>query len=189
MNTGNATFVCGAPEDPESFARIMHIEKKLFGGLGLPLPVAEALFRFRAEMFLLIKDGNRDVAAFCSVFPLKRWSSEALIAGTLSESELTPEMLLKREDNHHDATAYISSVVIDESYNDFMKANFMSGMLLWRAEQLKALCANRICAIMMPVSDRSEKMVRLIQAQKLRDGAQRMDGYPIYGRTITPAFW
>jgi hypothetical protein len=181
-------FVCGIPKDSDEFSRVLTVEQKLFGGLSIPSTVAHEFFKFRPEIFTAVAIRGGTVAAYSSAYPLQRRWAQALIAGDITEPELTPEMLLRRQDCHEDSHVYIGSVVIDGGHDPLTKTILLSSLLSWRAQQMRDASIKRLSVVMTGVTKQGERLIHYVGAKQLNDGANRRDGYPIYGRKITPGF-
>jgi hypothetical protein len=181
-------FVCGIPNNSDEFSRVLTVEQKLFGGLSIPPAVAQAIFKIRPEIFTAVVGRGASVAAYSSAYPLQQQWAQALIAGDITEPELTPDMLLGRHDCHEDSCVYIGSVVIDGDYDPLTKAILLSSLLSWRAQQLRDASIKRLSVIMTGVTKQGERLIRYVGAKQLNDGVNRKDGHPIYGRRITPGF-
>ena len=181
-------FYCGVPRNAAEFSRVWNIEQQEFGELSVPAPVAREMFRQRAEMFLAIFCAKSTVAAYSAAYPLKpRWA-QALIAGEITEPELTPDMLLDRYEPHDGASIYVGSVLIAEHYDALTRASLLAALVSWRARQMREGSVRRMSVMMTAVSKQGEKMIRYVKAKELNSAENRKDGYAIYGRTITPRF-
>lgn len=181
-------FVCGVPRDSAEFACILGIEQELFGNLSIPASISNEIFQRRPELFTSIVDRNGAVAAYSSAFPLQPDWARALVAGEVTEPELTPDMLLGYHDPHENASVYIGSVVIGSGYDPLTKASLLAALLSWRAHQLRDASIRRLSVMMTGVTKQGQQLIRFAGARQLNAGANRKDGYPIYGRTVTPGF-
>ena len=97
-------------------------------------------------------------------------------------------MLLGYQDAHEDAYVYVGSVVVGHQYDGLTKATLLASLLSWRSRQLRDAAIKRLSIIMVGVSDQGDRLIRYVGAKKLRDGFERKDGYPIYGRKVTRGF-
>ena len=182
-------FVCGVPKDADAFSRLFALEQNLFGALSVPAPVAREIYDMRPEAFCsIVDDKDSSVAAYSIAYPLQAWSAQRLIEGEISEPELRPDMLLRYQDAHDDAYIYVGSVVVAEQYDGLTKANLLASLLSWRSRQLRDAAIRRLSIVMVGVSDQGERLIRYVGAKKLREGFERKDGYPVYGRRITRGF-
>jgi len=182
------SFTCGVPRDAGEFAQLFTVEQTLFGNLAIPAAVAREIFAKRPETFCLVLGPDKAVAAYSIAYPLQpRWAN-ALIAGDITETDLTPAMLLDHCENHEGACIYISSVVVDKKYDAATKAMLLANLLSWRAQQLHLVSLKRLSVVMMPTSRQGERLARLIGAKELNNGLSRKDGYPIYCRQVSPRF-
>jgi Domain of unknown function (DUF4118) len=181
-------FVCGVPRDSDEFFRVLSVEQELFGDLSVPPAIALEIFKSRPEIYTAIVGQNDTVAAYSSAYPLKREWAEAFVAGDITEPELTPSMLLGRSDSLEGSCVYIGSVVVVGQNHPFTKATLLASLLSWRVQQLKAASVKRLSVFMTPVAEQGERMIRFIGAKQLNEGMNRKDGYPVYGRVITPGF-
>jgi len=154
----------------------------------VPPQTAFEIFKTRPEIYAAILGPNGDVAAYSSAYPLKREWAEAFIAGDITEPDLTPSMLLTRQDGLDGSSVYVGSVVVVSQNDPLTKAILLASLLSWRVRQLKAASVKRLSAFMTPVAEQGERMIRFIGAKQLNDGTNRKDGYPVYGRAITPGF-
>src|ERR1700687_3399946 len=107
-------FVCGVPRDSTEFSRVLKVEQGLFGNTALPAAMAHQIFEFRPEIYAAVLGADDSVAAYSSIFPLKKDSAEAFVAGALTEPNLTPAMMLTRQDCHESASIYIGSVAVGD---------------------------------------------------------------------------
>src|ERR1700722_5113473 len=99
-------FVCGVPKDSSEFARVLKVEQGLFGNSSLPPAMAHQIYEFRPEIYAAVLGPDDSVAAYSSIFPLKKGCAEAFVAGDVTEPELTPDMLLTRHDCHESVSIY-----------------------------------------------------------------------------------
>jgi len=150
--------------------------------------MADDIFKFRPEIYTVILGPQQTVAAYSSAFPLKRKWAEAFVAGDVTEPELTPDMLLGRQDCLDDACVYIGSVVVASNYNPLMKATLLASLFSWRMQQLRDTSVRRLVVIMTAATKQGERMIRAVGAKPLNGGANRKDGYTVYERQITPGF-
>jgi len=181
-------FVCGVPQDAAAFGRLLDVEQALFGKLSIPTAMAREFFNVSPEIFSAITGPDAAVAAYSSAFPLQpRWA-RALIAGDIIESELTPDMLLDRRDSHENGNVYIGSVVVGSGYDGLTRSSLLASLLTWRIKQLREYSIRRVSVMMTGVSKQGEQLIRYTGARKLNDGANRKDGYSIYGRSVSQGF-
>jgi hypothetical protein len=181
-------FVCGVPKDAAALSRVLTVERDLFGSLSIPESVAHEIFRVRPEIFSAITGPTSSVAAYSTIYPLKKQWAQALIAGDIAEPDLKADMLLTRHDSHQDACIYIGSVVVDSSFDPLTKSILLSSILSWRTQQLRDASIRRLSVVMTGVSKEGERLIRYLGAKQLNDGTTRKDGYAIYGRTVTQGF-
>jgi hypothetical protein len=150
--------------------------------------MADKIYKFRPEIYAVILDSQQSVAAYSSAFPLKQKSAEAFIAGDVTEPDLTPEMLLGRQDCLDESCVYIGSVVVASHYDSLMKATLLATLFSWRIQQLRDASVSRMAVIMTAATKQGERMIRLAGAKPLNDGSNRKDGYTVYGVQITAGF-
>src|ERR1700716_826420 len=102
MKTGGPgrMFVCGVPKDSCEFARVLKVEQRLLGELSLTPTMAHHMFDFRAEIYATVVGPDDSVAAYSSIYPLKKKWADAFVAGDITEPDLTTDMLLTRQDCH-----------------------------------------------------------------------------------------
>jgi hypothetical protein len=181
-------FVCGVPRDASEFASVLRIERSLFGHNALSPAMARQFFEFRPEIFAAVLGPDDRVAAYSSVFPLKKTWAAAFVAGDVTEPELTPAMLLTRADCHADANMYIGSVVVADGFDPIMKSVLLASMLSWRIQQLRHVAIERLSVMMTAANPQGERMIRQMGARELNAGTNRKDGYTVYGRSVTPGF-
>jgi hypothetical protein len=181
-------YVCGVPRDSSEFAKLLEIEQSLFRDISLPPAMARQFFEFRPEIFAAVLDPHDRVAAYSSVFPLKKEWAEAFIAGDVTEPELTPDMMLTRADCHEDASLYIGSVAVADGFDPIMKSVLLAGMLSWRIQQLRHAAIERLSVMMTAANPQGERMIERMGARELNAGGNRRDGYAVYGRSVTPGF-
>src|SRR3981189_3387795 len=105
-------FVCGVPKDSSEFARVLKVEQRLFGELSLPPAMAHQMFDFRPEIYAAVVGPDDRVAAYSSIYPLKKKWADAFVAGDITEPDLTTDMLLTRQDCHERASIHIRSGVV-----------------------------------------------------------------------------
>jgi hypothetical protein len=178
-------FICGIPGSTDEFLRLWDLEQEQFGDLSVSAAVARQIFDARPEVFCTITDSNQAVAAYSIAYPLKPQWAQAMIAGEITEADLTADMLLSRQDDHEGACIYIGSVFVSKEYDVLTKIVLLSNLLSWRIQQLHDVSLKRLSVIMMPVSKQGEQLIQFIGARKLNDGASRKDSYPIYERRIS----
>jgi hypothetical protein len=188
MDLGANMFVCGVPRNSAEFSRLLRIEEDLFGNLSVPATVAHQFFKRYPEMYTVIQAEDGAVAAYSSTYPLKRQWADALVAGDIAEPDLTPAMLIDEDESLDGCSIYIGSVVVVGEHDALTKAILVASLLSWRIQQLQAAAVSKLSIVMTAVSEQGERMIRYIGAKQLNDGAGRKDGYPIYGREISPGF-
>ncbi len=181
-------FVCRVPRDSAEFVRLLNVEQKLFEGLSIPPAMAQNFFRLRPELFTAIIASDDSVAAYTIALPLQpRWA-EAFIAGDITETELTPGMLLERNQSLEGANIYIASVVVSDRYDPLTKLVLIAGLLSWRIKQLQSVAVSQLSVIMTPVTEQGERLARFAGATLLNSGINRKDGYAVCGREVTSGF-
>lgn len=181
-------FVCGVPRNSGEFSRLLLVEDNLFGNLTVPATVAHEFFKRYPEIYTVIRAANGALAAYSSTYPLKRQWADALIAGDISEPDLTPAMLIDEGESLDGCSIYVGSVVVVGDHDALTKAILVASLLSWRIQQLQAASVKKLSIMMTAVTEQGERMIRYIGAKKLNDGAHRKDGYAVYGRDITPGF-
>jgi hypothetical protein len=181
-------FVCGVPKDSSEFARVLKVEQGLFGDLSLPPSMAHQMFDFRPEIYAAVVGPDDSVAAYSSIYPLKKKWADAFVAGDVTEPDLTTDMLLTRQDCHERSSIYIGSVVVGGNYDPITKSVLLASMFSWRVQQLHHVAVGRLSVMMTAVTKQGERMIRKFGAKQLNGGARRRDGYAVYGREITPRF-
>jgi len=181
-------FICGVPKDSAEVALILRIEQELFGNLSIPAGISNEIFQIRPELFTSILAPNGEVAAYSTAFPLHQHWARALVAGEVTEPEITPDMLPGYHDPHENPSVYIGSVVIGSQYDPLTKASLLAALLSWRAHQLRDASIRRLSVMMTGVTKQGQQLIRFAGARQLNSGTNRKDGYPIYGRTVTPSF-
>src|SRR6202521_4692991 len=115
-------FVCGVPKDSSEFARVLKVEQGLFGELSLPPAMAHQMFDFRPEIYAAVVGPNDSVAAYSSIYPLKKKWADAFVAGDVTEPDLTTAMLLTRQDCHECASVYIGTLAVGDNYDPIMRS-------------------------------------------------------------------
>src|SRR5471030_2239783 len=125
-------FVCGVPRNSAEFSRLLRVEEDLFGNLTVPSAVAHEFFNRYPEMYTVIQAEDGAVAAYSSTYPLKREWADALIAGEISEPDLTPAMLIDEDESLDGYSIYIGSVVVVREHDALTKAILISSLLSWR---------------------------------------------------------
>jgi hypothetical protein len=181
-------FFCGVPRDSCDFSKVLKVERGLFGDNALPSAMAHQFFEFRPEIYAAVLGPDDGVAAYSSVFPLKKQWAEAFVAGDITEPELTPAMMLTRQDCHEFASIYIGSVAVGDNFDPIMKSVLLASMFSWRAAQLHHVSIQRLSVMMTAATKQGERLIRRMGARQLNASANRKDGYAVYGRTITPRF-
>jgi hypothetical protein len=181
-------YVCGVPQDSADFSKLIGVEQNLFGDLSLPAEAASAMFRTRPEIYSAVMCPKGAVAAYSSAYPLQPKWAQALIAGDIAEPDLTPGMLLKRQDSLEGSSIYIGSVVVDSKCDPLMKPILLANLFLWRVHQLREASVRRLQVVMTTVTHQGKRLADRVGAKKINDGANRKDGLDVYGRNITPGF-
>jgi hypothetical protein len=181
-------FVCGVPKDSSEFARVLKVEQGLFGDNSLPPAMAHQIFEFRPEIYAAVLGPDDSVAAYSSIFPLRKDCADAFIAGDVTEPELTTSMLLTRQDCHESVNIYIGTVAVDDNFDPIMKSVLLASMFSWRAQQLHHASIKRLSVMMTAATKQGERLIRRMGAKQLNASANRKDGYAVYGRAITPRF-
>lgn len=181
-------FYCGVPRNTAEFSRVWAVEQRLFGDLSVPAHIAREVYRQRPELFLAIFCARSTVAGYTVGYPLQSRWAQALIAGEITEPDLTADMLLTHQDSHEGASVYVGSVVISDQYDAMTRASLMAALVSWRARQMREASIRRMSLIMTGVSKQGEKLIRYVNAKRLNSAENRRDGLAIYGRTITPGF-
>ena len=181
-------FTCGVPRNSDELARVLNLERSLFGDLSVPEDMAHKIFEICPEVYTVIRAPDDTVAAYSSALALKPEWAAAFIAGNVTEPDLTPDMMLGRHDSLEGSHIYIGSVVVASHYDSLTKVTLLASLLSWRVQQLRAASVKRLSVIMTPVTEQGERMVRYAGALKLNDGVNRKDGHAVYGREITPGF-
>jgi hypothetical protein len=181
-------FVCGVPRSSSEFSRVLKVEQGLFGDLSVPTDVAHQIFESRPEIYAAVIGPDEAVAAYSSAYPLQKKWADALVAGDITEPELTSAMLLTRQDCHEASSIYVGSVVVGDGYDPIMKSVLLASLFSWRVRQMQHISINRLSFIMTAVTKQGERMIRKLGARQLNAGANRKDGYAIYGRVVTPRF-
>jgi hypothetical protein len=167
---------------------VLKVEQELFGALSLAPATAHEIFEFRPEVYAAVVGPEDRVAAYSSIYPLKKKWADAFVAGDITEPDLTAAMLLTRQDCHEGSNIYIGSVVVDSTYDPIMKSVLLASMFSWRVQQLRHVSVGRLSVMMTAVSKQGERMIRKFGASELNAGANRKDGYAVYGRDVTPRF-
>jgi hypothetical protein len=180
-------FVCGVPRNLAEFSNVFNVGEDQFGALSISPEMAGKIFAFRPEIYLAAVARNGTVAAYSSAYPLKKEWADAFIAGDIAEPDLTPDMLLGRQDALDGTTVYIGSIVVASSYDPFTKSILLASLFSWRAQQLQDLSVKRMTAIMTPVTKHGERLVRYVGAKRLGTDTD-MNGHGVYGREISPGF-
>src|SRR3979490_443317 len=103
-------FVCGVPKDSCEFARVLKVEQRLFGELSLPPAMAHQMVDSRPVFYGGVVGPDDGVAAYSSIYPLKKKWADAFVAGDITEPVLTADMLLTRQDCHQRSSMYIGPV-------------------------------------------------------------------------------
>jgi hypothetical protein len=181
-------FICRVPRNADEFSRVLCVEQGLFGELSIPPNRAYEFFEAFPEIYTAVFDSKGGVAAYSSGYPLQQKWADAFIAGDVTEPDLMPSMLLRRDENLNGACFYIGSVVVRPHYDSLTKAALLASLLSWRVQQLQAASVKRLSVIMTPVTDEGARLVQYGGAKKLNDGVNRKDGYPVYGRAVSPEF-
>jgi hypothetical protein len=184
---GGHMFVCGVPKNITEFLSVLNFEEDQFGEFSIPLKMARNIFAFRPEIYLAVTALDGTVAAYSSVYPLKKKWADAFIAGDIAEPDLTPDMLLSRQDALDGTCIYIGSIVVGRNYDPFSKSVLLASLFFWRAQQLQDASVKRITAIMTPVTKHGERLVRYVGAKRLGTNTDVND-HGIYSREVSPSF-
>jgi len=181
-------YICCVPKNLAEFKKLIDVEQSLFGDRALSLEASVALFKNRPDIYTAVLCPKGSVAAYLTAYPLQPKCAEALIEGTITEPELTPDMLLTRHAKLERSSFYIGSVVVDSKLDPILKSILLISLAQYRVRQLQADQIRRFSVIMTAVSKEGRRLVNWIGAEKLNDGANRKDGLDVYGRTITQGF-
>ena len=181
-------YICSVPKNLAEFTKLIDVEQGLFGDLALSLEAATEIFKIRPDIYTAVFCPKGSIAAYLTAYPLQAKCAEALIEGRITEPELTPDMLLTRQDNLEGSFVYIGSVVVDSKFDPILKSMLLVSLAQFRLRQLQAAAIRRFSVIMTTVSTDGERLARRIGAEKLNDGANRKDGLDVYGRTITQGY-
>jgi hypothetical protein len=146
------------------------------------------MFEFRPEIYAAVIGPDENVAAYSSIYPLKKEWADAFTAGDVTEPELTTDMMLQRQDCHERVTIYIGSLVVGDNYDPITKSLLLASMFSWRVQQLRHASVNRLSVIMTAATKQGERLIRKVRAKELNSSANRKDGYAVYGREVTPRF-
>ena len=180
-------FVCGVPKNIAEFSGVFNVSEDQFGELSISLNMAKRIFAFRPEIYSAIMTRNGTPAAYSSAYPLKEEWANAFAVGDIAEPDLTPDMLLSREDALNGASVYIGTVVVAGNFDPFTKSVLLASLFSWRARQMQDASVKRITAIMTPVTKHGQRLARYIGAERL--GARTdVNGYAIYSRKLSPGF-
>jgi hypothetical protein len=180
-------FVCGVPRNIAEFSDVFNVSEDQFGELSISLSMARSIFAFRPEIYSAIIARNGAPAAYSSAYPLKEEWANAFVAGDIAEPDLTPDMLLSRQDALNGASVYVGSVVVASHYDPFTKSVLLASLFSWRARQMQDASVKRITAIMTPVTKHGQRLARYIGAERLGTKTD-VNGHAIYSRKLSPGF-
>jgi hypothetical protein len=178
---GSCPFVCRVPKNAEEFGRVHDLERSLFGSLAFPRDVADELFAMRPEMFSAVFDQDGNVVAYSSAFFLRPQWGTALIRGDISDMELRPHMMYRRNECHTDVIVYLGAVAVDPKCDPILKAMLLASLMWARVHQMRSARIERMSAIMTTVSKEGDRLARRMGAKKLNDRTNRKDGLDIFG--------
>jgi hypothetical protein len=181
-------YICGVPKNRAEFTKLVDFEQALFGDRALSPEASLELFKKRPEVYTAVLCPKGSIAAYLTTYPLQPKWAQALIEGDITEPELTPDMLLTRNDKLEGSCIYIGSVVVDSKLDPILKSILLISLAQFHVRQLQADAVHRFSVIMTTVSKEGGRLVNWIGAEKLNDGANRKDGLDVYGRTITRGF-
>jgi hypothetical protein len=184
--SGQCPFVCGVPKDAEEFDRLHALEQTLFGDDAFPSEVAHEIFAMRPEIFSGVFDQDGNVVAYTSGFFLRPEWGTALIRGDITDLELRPHMMYRRNDCHTGVFVYLGSVVVDPKCDPILKAMLLASLMWFRVHQMRSAAIERLSALMTTVSREGERLARRMGAQKLNDRTNRKDGRDIFGCELSP---
>jgi hypothetical protein len=162
-------FVCRVPKNAEEFRRVHELEQSMFGELAFPTDVAEEIFAMRPEIFSAVFDQDGNVVAYSSAFFLRPEWGTALIRGDITDVELRPHMMYRRNDHHAGVYVYLGSVVVDPKCDPILKAMLLASLMWFRVHQMLSASVERLSAIMTTVSKEGERLARRMGAKKLND--------------------
>ena len=162
-------FVCRVPKDVEEFRRVHELEQGMFGDLAFPTDVADEIFAMRPEIFSAVFDQDGNVVAFTSAFFLRPEWGTALIRGDITDLEIRPHMMYRRNDCHTGVFVYLGSVVVDPKCDPILKAMLLASLMWFRVHQMRSASVDRLSAIMTTVSKEGERLARRMGAKKLND--------------------
>jgi hypothetical protein len=168
-DTRSCPFVCAVPKDAEEFGRVHELEQSLFGDLAFPRDVADEIFAMRPEIFSAVFDQDGAVVAYTSAFFLRPEWGTALIRGDITDLDLRPHMMYRRNDRHTGVFVYLGSVVVDPKCDPILKAMLLAGLMWFRVHQMRSASVERLSAIMTTVSKEGERLARRMGARKLND--------------------
>jgi hypothetical protein len=181
-------YVCGVPRDLAEFTKLVSVEQTLFGNLALSPEGSIEIFKMRPEIYTAVFCPAGSVAAYLTAYPLRARWAEALIEGDITEPDLTPEMLLTRQDKLEGSCVFIGSVVVDSKFDPILKSILLISLGQFRLRQLRNSAVKRFSVVMTTASNEGKRLAQRVGATKLNDGANRKDGLDVYGRNITPGF-
>ena len=180
-------YVCGVPKDVASLHRILELDRLTFGDDALlSKDNACAIFAKRPEVYCGVFRNDSSVAAYMDIYPLRRSAATQLIDGRISEADLSPDMMLGREEDHHDCCIYLGSLAADGSIDPATRKVLIGALLSWRLRQFARLGLPRIQVVMIPVSPEGEDLSRRFGADKISSARNRKDHHDLYSLTLTP---
>jgi hypothetical protein len=178
---GSRPFLCTVPKDVEEFGRVHEFEQRLFGNLAFPRDVADEIYTMRPEIFSAVFDQDGSVVAYtCAFFLRPEWGT-ALIRGDISDLELRPHMMYRRNDCHAGVVVYLGAVAVAPTCDPILKAMLLASLMWFRLHQMRSASVERLSAIMTAVSKEGERLARRMGAKKLNDRTNRKDGVDIFG--------
>ncbi|QGM44668.1 hypothetical protein [Methylocystis heyeri] len=181
-------FTCKVP-DEAGIRRLTKIEHHLFDGVSLSKERIREIHEFCPEMFCVIENEDANIVGYSTIFTMAPEQALHFISGSISEPDLSPELLITPSDDNFSKThAYIGSVVVTGDFNVITRSVLLSSLLSWRMTQMTRLALRRLPVFMIAASENGSQLIRFVGARILKEAAEREDGAPVYGRTITPSF-
>ena len=181
-------FHCGVPKLSSDINRILEIEHKKFGDLAIAEATALRIYNFCPELFCSIYDDGGSIVAYSTAFPMKKDYANFVISGEITESDITPEMMIRTDGLMSESNTYVGSVVVEDSSNPITRSVLLSGLLTWRMRQIENIGIKSLPVFMVAASHEGDKIIRFIGAKKINDGSKRKDLKAVYARRITPGF-
>ena len=179
---------CGVPRVSSDITKILEIEHRKFGDLAISEAAAQRIYSFCPELFCSIYDVNGSIVAYSTAFPMKPNYANFVINGALSESDITPEMMIRTDGPMAQSNTYVGSVVVEDDANPITRSVLLSGLLTWRMKQIENIGIKSLPVFMIAASQEGDKIIRFIGAKKINDGSKRQDLKAVYARRITPGF-